>query len=93
METVGNDNISNIDGARFIEIMDAVDIDQFNKKDKVYLFASKAKQVMKQIAKHEHITPAMVEELSQIMNADELAEETPEREITEEEKTLDDALA
>jgi hypothetical protein len=27
------------------------------------------------------------------MNADELAEETPEREITEEEKTLDDALA
>ena len=93
METVGNDNISNIDGARFIEIMDAVDIDQFNKKDKVYLFASKAKQVMKQIAKHEHITPAMVEELSQIMNADELTEETPEREITEEEKTLDDALA
>lgn len=95
MDTVGNENISNIDGARFIEIMDAVDIDQFNKKDKVYQFASKAKEVMKRLANNEQLTPAAIEELSRMMTEDVVEDNNDkidDREVNEAEQELDDVL-
>jgi hypothetical protein len=95
MDTVGNENISNIDGARFIEIMDAVDIDQFNKKDKVYQFASKAKEVMKRLANNEQLTPAAIEELSRMMTEDVVEDNNDkidDREVNEAEQELDNVL-
>ena len=54
LNTVGNENVSNIDGARFMEIMDSIDLDKLNKDEKVYKFALGAKTAMQKIVKNEN---------------------------------------
>ena len=41
-EAVGNDSFADMDGARFLEIMDAIDLDKLDKTDTVYKFALSA---------------------------------------------------
>lgn len=67
---VGDDTISNMDGARFMEIMDSIDLTAFDKDDKVYQFATNAKTIMQKIAQNEALTPKMLEEITQMMDGD-----------------------
>ena len=71
LDTIGNDNVSNLDGARFMEIMDSIDLDKLNKKDKVYKFALSAKSAMQRIANNETITPEVLKEFDEMFNDDE----------------------
>jgi hypothetical protein len=68
LDTIGNENVSNMDGARFMEIMDAIDLDKLNKKDKVYKFALGAKKTMQRIANNENITPEILKEFDEMFN-------------------------
>lgn len=78
LNTIGNENISNMDGARFMEIMDAIDLDKLNKKDKVYKFALSAKTAMQKIAANENITPDILKEFDTMFDEEKVVEETPE---------------
>lgn len=71
LDTVGNENVSNMDGARFMEIMDAIDLDKLDKKDKVYKFALGAKSAMQRIANNENITPEILKEFDTMFNDDD----------------------
>lgn len=71
LDTVGNDNVSSMDGARFMEIMDSIDLDKLDKKDKVYKFALNAKTAMQRIANNENITPEILKEFDEMFNDDE----------------------
>ena len=68
-ETVGNDSLANMDGARFLEIMEAIDLDKLDKSDNVYKFASSAKIAMRKIANNEAITPDILKEFDEIFNS------------------------
>lgn len=81
-DTVGNESLANMDGARFLEIMDAIDLDQLDKADNVYKFASSAKIAMKKIANNEAITPDILKEFDEIFNSP-----TPTKAETEEQAT------
>lgn len=70
LDTLGNENVSNLDGARFMEIMDSIDLDKLNKKDKVYKFAVGARKAMTHLASSEHVTPELLQEFD-AMFADE----------------------
>ena len=72
--TVGDDTIGNMDGARFMEIMDSIDMSAFSKDDKVYQFATNAKTIMQKIANNETLTPKMLEEITQMMDIGEVTE-------------------
>ena len=67
-DTIGNDSLANMDGARFLEIMEAIDLDKLDKSDNVYKFASSAKIAMKKIANNEAITPDILKEFDEIFN-------------------------
>lgn len=77
-DTVGNESLANMDGARFLEIMDAIDLDQLDKSDNVYKFASSAKIAMKKIANNEAITPDILKEFDEIFNSKEPTKEETE---------------
>jgi len=77
LNTIGNENVSNMDGARFMEIMDAIDLDKLNKKDKVYKFALGAKTAMEKISSNESITPDILKEFDTMFEDDEKEKETP----------------
>ena len=77
-DSVGNESLANMDGARFLEIMDAIDLDQLDKSDNVYKFASSAKMAMKKIANNEAITPDILKEFDEIFNS-----KAPTKEETE----------
>jgi hypothetical protein len=66
--TIGDETMANMDGARFMEIMDSIDMSAFDKDDKVYKFATNAKTIMQKIAKNETLTPKMLEEITQMMD-------------------------
>lgn len=55
LSVVGNENVSNLDGARFIEIMDSIDLDKLDKNENVYKFASSAKNIIHQIVNNKNI--------------------------------------
>ena len=55
LSTIGDENVSSIDGARFMEIMDSIDLDKLNKDDKVYKFAIGAKTTMQKIVKNQNV--------------------------------------
>lgn len=79
-DTVGNDSLADMDGARFLEIMEAIDLDQLDKTDNVYKFASSAKIAMKKIANNEAITPDILKEFDEIFNSPSKAEQQAESE-------------
>ena len=68
-EAVGNDSFADMDGARFLEIMDAIDLDKLDKTDTVYKFAMSAKTAMRKIANNEAITPDLLQEFDSIFGA------------------------
>lgn len=70
-DTVGNDSFADMDGARFLEIMDAIDLDKLDKTDNVYKFAVSAKTAMRKIANNEAITPDLFKEFDDIFNPKE----------------------
>ena len=72
---VGDETMANMDGARFMEIMDSIDMSAFNKDDKVYQFATNAKTIMQKIANNETLTPKMLEEITQMMDMGDLVQE------------------
>lgn len=83
-DTVGNDSISNMDGARFLEIMDSIDLDKLDKEDQVYKFASAAKTTMQKIAHNEAITPDLLAEFDSIFaNKDETSTPTETEKIAQ----------
>ena len=67
-DAVGNDSFADMDGARFLEIMDAIDLDKLDKTDNVYKFATSAKTAMRKIANNEAITPDILKEFDEIFN-------------------------
>jgi hypothetical protein len=68
-----------MDGARFMEIMDSIDMSAFSKDDKVYQFATNAKTIMQKIANNETLTPKMLEEITQMMDIGEVVNEVDGR--------------
>lgn len=84
LDTVGSENISNMDGARFMEIMDSIDIDKLNKDDKVYKFAVNAKNAMKRIANSETVTPEILKEFDNMFGVNEEEEEKCDEVVKEE---------
>lgn len=83
LDTVGNESVSNMDGARFMEIMDAIDLEKLDKKDKVYKFAMGAKTAMERIANNENITPDILREFDTMFNDGNEEEATNESNITQ----------
>jgi hypothetical protein len=76
--TIGDETMANMDGARFMEIMDSIDMSAFNKDDKVYQFATNAKVIMQKIANNETLTPKMLEEITQMMDMGDLVKDVSE---------------
>lgn len=76
-DAVGNDSISNMDGARFLEIMDAIDLDKLDKDDKVYKFANAAKSTMQKIANNEAVTPELLQEFDAMFTPDDTPNDSP----------------
>lgn len=76
LNTIGNDNVSNMDGARFMEIMDSIDLDKLNKEDKVYKFALGAKTAMSKIVNNENVNAEdIIHELDDMFKDDPKVEE------------------
>ena len=91
LDTVGNDNVSNMDGARFMEIMDAIDLDKLNKRDKVYKFAMGAKTAMQRIVKNEGITPEVLKEFDEMFKSSDDEDEKANEENAPEATCTDHA--
>lgn len=70
LDTLGNDEVSNMDGARFIEIMDAIDLDKLDKRDRVYQFAVNAKKAINHIANNDNISPEIIAEFEAMFGDD-----------------------
>lgn len=68
VNVLGDESVSNLDGARFMEIMDSLNLEQFDKQDTVYQFATGAKQIMKHIANADNVTPELLQEIDGIFN-------------------------
>lgn len=71
LDTLGNEQVSNMDGARFIEIMDAIDLDKLDKRDRVYQFAINAKKAINHIANNDNISPEIIAEFEAMFGRDE----------------------
>lgn len=82
LNTIGSENVSNIDGARFMEIMDSIDLDKLNKEEKVYKFALGAKTAMSKIVNNDNVN---AEEI--IHELDEMFKDDPKIEEVEIEQT------
>lgn len=67
-DAVGNDSFANMDGARFLEIMESIDLDKLDKSDSVYKFAMTAKTAMQKIAHNEAITPDLLKQFDEMFN-------------------------
>ena len=91
LDTVGNDNVSNMDGARFMEIMDAIDLEKLNKRDKVYKFAMGAKTAMQRIVKNEGITPEVLKEFDEMFKSSDDEDEKANEENAPEATCTDHA--
>ena len=91
LDTVGNDSVSNMDGARFMEIMDAIDLDKLNKRDKVYKFAMGAKTAMQRIVKNEGITPEVLKEFDEMFKSSDDEDEKANEENAPEATCTDHA--
>lgn len=77
LNTIGDENISSLDGARFMEIMDSIDLDKLNKNDNVYKFAMGAKTAMKKMINNENFNAEeIIRELDNMFNGD-LNDTTP----------------
>lgn len=75
MSTVGDETMSNMDGARFMEIMDSIDLDKLDKKEKVYKFAVAAKSTLKTLSEHENMkVDEMIESLNKLFDDEQLSE-------------------
>lgn len=69
LNTVGDENVSKMDGARFMEVMDSIDLERLDKKENVYKFALTAKNTMKKIINNENINPEqLLEEMDRLFN-------------------------
>ena len=76
LDTLGNDQVSNMDGARFIEIMDAIDLDKLDKRDRVYQFAINAKKAINHIANNDNMSPEIIAEFEAMFGQNEDLEES-----------------
>ena len=74
LDVVGDGNIVDVDGARFLEIMDSIDLDSLDKKDNVYNFASNAKDIIQSILTNKKITPDLLDKYKE-MFATQVVEE------------------
>lgn len=57
MNVIGAGTVAEIDGSRFMEIVDSIDMSQLSNKVNAYKFATTAKSLMEQISKGETLTP------------------------------------
>ena len=86
MSTVDEGTMAEMDSARFIEIMDSIDLEKLNKKEKVYKFAMAAKSTMKALSENENINvEEVIEKLNNLFESDDEAEK---EEITEADKEV-----
>ena len=96
LNVLGNDSVSNIDGARFMEIMDSIDLEKLDKNENVYKFAMAAKSAMSKIVNQENINAEeMIDEMNHIFdvsNECENEQQTEETMNAEESKKYDDLL-
>jgi hypothetical protein len=81
---MGNENIGALDGPRFLEMMDNIDLEQLSKGDKIYTFASSAKETLKQIINKEKVNvDEIVKQFNQLFENIEKPEEKTNDEIAE----------
>ena len=83
-EMMDDKDLATADGARFLEIMDAIDTDKLDKKQNAYKFAEAAKAVMHKLAdkKDKSNTEDLINEIKDVLektmgNPDEKVEEVP----------------
>jgi hypothetical protein len=65
-ELIGNENIGAMDGPRFLEMMDNINLEQLHKEDKIYTFANSTKSILQQVVNKEKVN--MEEVISQFHN-------------------------
>ena len=88
-DAVGNDSFADMDGARFLEIMDAIDLDKLDKTDNVYKFANSAKTAMRKIANNEAITPDILKEFDEIFNSTSTEKKAEDAKVSAEQAVVD----
>ncbi len=92
LSAIGNEDVSSMDGARFLEIMDTIDLDKLDKNETVYKFAVAAKSTMKKIVNNENFNAEeMIQEMNQLFN-DDVPPESEGEMVTEESKQYDDLI-
>lgn len=94
LSVVGNENVSQLDGARFIEIMDSIDLDKLDKKENVYKFATNAKNIIHSIVNNENINAMeVIEQLNKSFDIHDEDEDSvsdkPEEPVADGDKYMD----
>jgi hypothetical protein len=87
---IGNDNIGAMDGSRYLEMMDSIDLEQINKEDKIYSFAKSAKSVLEQVVKKEKLN--VDEVIAQFHNLFDSTEKEKTKDEIEKENNEDNLI-
>jgi hypothetical protein len=90
MDVVGSGTLSTIDGGRFLEIVEAIDLEQLHDKDSAYKFATTAKAIMEQVAKGETVTPEVMKKIDELFVTKPTKVESKEEIVTD--APIDDPL-
>jgi hypothetical protein len=84
-ELVGNENIGKLDGPRFLEIMDNINLEQLDKNDKIRTFATTAKATLQKLINQETMsTEELIAQFNALFNPPEKTAEDIEKETNEE---------
>ncbi len=72
-------NIASMDGARFLELLDTIDFDKLDKKQKVYTFANKSKDIITKLVNRkqgEGTTEDILKEITELLSTQDNGEST-----------------
>jgi hypothetical protein len=82
---VGNENIGALDGPRFLEIMDNINLEQLDKNDKIRSFATTARATLQKLINHETMSAEeLIAQFNTIFNPPEKSAEDIEKETNTE---------
>lgn len=77
LKTLDDSSIGNLDAARFLDIVEGIDLEKMDKKENVYKFAEGAKEEIKKILTTKNINPTeILKDIEKLINKEE--EETKE---------------
>ena len=87
MTIVGTDDVSDVSGARLMELMDNIDLKLINSNQNAYKFAEGARTMIRKMVKGEAVSAE--ESIKEIKDLFETSEAAPATEPTEEDKEND----